>query len=94
MIGLDLAYDGERFHASDTRDEKTNAVGDHVVTGIHGEQLRTSYNFIQYKEWIEERLQEDDVTMNVYDASEGGARIEHTKMIALTEYLSTRKDEQ
>lgn len=94
LIGLDLAYDGERFHASDTRDEKTNAVGDHVVTGIHGEQLRTSYNFIQYKEWIEERLQEDDVTMNVYDASEGGARIEQTKMIALTEYLSTRKDEQ
>ena len=94
FLGLDLAYEGDKFHASGTRYEKAGSIGDYIVTGIYGEQLRTSYNFIQYKEWIENRLLEQDVVMKIYDASEGGARIEHTEIITLEDYLNRVVAEQ
>ncbi|MBQ8982364.1 MAG: DUF115 domain-containing protein [Lachnospiraceae bacterium] len=88
FIGLDLAYDGDRFHAADTQYEVSKSVGDYTVSGLHGETLCTDYNFIQYKQWIEERIIQNDVTMTIYDASEGGARIDNTVLITLHDYIN------
>ena len=40
-----------------------------------------------YKEWIEERIKEEDVDMPVYDATEGGAVVKGLKIERLERLL-------
>lgn len=87
FVGLDLAYDGKRAHATGTQYETFSGVKMQDVEGINGKILNTSRVFNQYREWLERRIQKKDVTMPIIDATEGGARKQGFEIMKLQEYL-------
>lgn len=87
FIGLDLAYYGTKAHAQGTSDEFFAGYEQHRVEGWQGESLNASQVFIQYRQWMERRILESDVTMPIYDATEGGAKKVGFCSISLLEYL-------
>jgi hypothetical protein len=88
FIGLDLAYYDNRAHATGTGKETYNGYEFQKVEGIHGEMLNTSQVFNSYRLWLEERIKKADVTMEVYDATENGAKKKGFIVTTLAEYLS------
>lgn len=88
FVGLDLAYDGKRAHATGTQYETFSGVKMQDVEGINGKILNTSRVFNQYREWLERRIQKKDVTMPIIDATEGGARKQGFEIMKLQEYLT------
>ena len=88
FIGLDLAYTNNLAHATGTsRREAAEAEKLKQIPAVGGGMVPASKLFQIYKRWMEVRIKESDVTMPVYDATEGGALIEGWKNIALNEYL-------
>lgn len=88
FIGLDLAYTDNLAHATDTsRREAAEAEELKQIPAVNGGTVPASKVFQIYKRWMEERIKEEDVIMPVYDATEGGARIEGWKNVTLNEYL-------
>lgn len=99
FVGLDLAYTGNMAHATGTSRRVANDIEDMLkVPGyelswlsekeynVTEVELTASNLFAMYRDWIEKRLKESDVTVPVYDATEGGAVIEGMKIISLAEY--------
>ena len=91
LVGQDLAYTGDKTHSAVTvRGAKYTAVDDleHVVMGvdIYGDPIRTSREFLLYKEWFEQRINADK-TLDVIDATEGGIRIDGTRIMSLSEAI-------
>ena len=60
------------------------------MVGWHGENLATNRPFIMYRRWIERRLIQEDVTMPVYDATEGGAKKEGMMPIRLEDWIEKK----
>ncbi len=91
-MGLDLAFTGERDHASDTR--QTHSIdtdGTITVCSIDGDMVHTNRSFDRYRRWIEQRLRDTDVNMPVYDATEGGALIQGMQIARTCELLKTEE---
>ncbi len=88
LVGQDLAFTGDRKHASNVYKEKAlNEELDEDITyveGQDGETLMTYHNFKMYKEWFEGRI-EDNPQINVINATEGGAKIYGAKQMSLQE---------
>ena len=87
LVGQDLAYTGDKTHSAVTvRGSKKTAVEDleHVEmdVDINGDPIRTSGEFRLYKEWFEQRIDEDK-EIEVVDATEGGIRIKGTALMTL-----------
>lgn len=88
FVGLDLAYTGNQDHATDTAYQRTGKEGNLSVTDIHGNQVSTAKNLDLYRRWIEKRISRKDAAgIEFIDATEGGARIEGTKLRKLKEVL-------
>ena len=88
FIGLDMAYTGNRNHASGARDEGITDYEDMImVEDVYGNLVPTTRPFQLYREWIERRIARADVKMPVIDATEGGARIKGTEVRTLEEVL-------
>lgn len=91
FVGLDLAFIGKRTHAQDVAG---GTIDDGIelskVVGWHGESLATNRPFTMYRQWIERRLMQEDVTMPVYDATEGGARKEGMIPIRLGDWIEKK----
>lgn len=88
FVGLDLAYTNMRNHASGTADVRNKAEGNMVVKDIYGHDIPTAKNLNLYRKWIEQRIQKTDaVETEFIDATEGGARIEGTKIRELHEVI-------
>lgn len=87
FIGLDLAYYGNRAHASGTAQETYDGFEHHQVEGVNGERLNSSQAFIRYREWMERRIQKEDATMRIVDATEGGAKKKGFEVMTLKEFL-------
>lgn len=87
FIGLDLAYYGNRAHASGTVHETYRGFQHHQVEGVNGELLNSSQAFIRYREWMERRIQREDATMRIVDATEGGAKKKGFEVMTLKEFL-------
>ncbi len=91
LVGQDLAYTGDKTHSAVTvRGAKKTAVDEleHVEMGvdIYGNPIRTSREFLLYKEWFEQRINADK-ELNVIDATEGGIKIEGTRIMTLSEAI-------
>lgn len=87
LVGQDLAYTGDKTHSAVTvRGEKNTPVNEleHVEmdTDIYGNPIRSSREFKLYKEWFEQQIRADK-DLEVIDATEGGIRIEGTKLMTL-----------
>lgn len=88
LVGQDLAYTGDKTHSAVTvRGAKKTEIEDleHVVmdVDINGDPIRSSREFKLYKEWFEQQIRADK-SLEVIDATEGGIRIEGTKLMTLS----------
>ncbi len=89
FVGLDMAYTGNRNHASGARDEGITDYQDMImVDGVYGDKVPTTQPFQMYREWIERRMARADVNMPVVDATEGGAKIKGTEVKMLRDVIS------
>ena len=89
FVGLDMAYTGNRNHASGARDEGITDYQDMImVDGVYGDKVPTTQPFQMYREWIERRIARADVNMPVVDATEGGAKIKGTEVKMLRDVIS------
>lgn len=89
LIGLDMAYTGNRDHTTGARQEGITDYSDMImVEDVYGNPVPTSRPFQMYREWIERRITREDVTMPVIDATEGGAKIKGTEIRTLEEVLA------
>lgn len=91
LVGQDLAYTGDKTHSAVTvRGEKNTPVEEleHVEmdVDIYGNPIRSSREFKLYKEWFEQQIRADK-DLEVIDATEGGIRIEGTKLMTLKDAI-------
>lgn len=91
LVGQDLAYTDDKTHSVVTvRGAKKTEIEDleHVVmdVDINGNPIRSSREFKLYKEWFEQQIRADK-KLEVIDATEGGIRIEGTKLMTLSDAI-------
>lgn len=91
LVGLDLAYTGDKTHSTVTvRGEKKTAVEDlehaYMDIDINGDPIRTSAEFRTYKQLLENEIRIHP-ELSVIDATEGGIRIEGTDLMTLKEAI-------
>lgn len=87
LLGVDLAYTDNLAHATGTsRREHTGTDGLIPVKAMNGNTVYASKLFVMYREWIENRIQ-DEKDVEVIDATEGGALIKGTTICALSEII-------
>lgn len=88
FIGLDLAYTGNLAHAEGTSRRDSGGTEDmQKVPAIGGGTVPASKIFVIYNKWIAERVKRSDVTMPIYDATEGGAVVPGLTVVTLKEYM-------
>lgn len=97
LVGQDLAYTDEKTHSSETVEGKMeidpngikNTVWD---VDIYGKPVRTSAQFIVYRDWIEHMIKVDDGKIKYIDATEGGMRIRGSCVEDLNEAIDKECD--
>ena len=88
FIGLDLAYTGGHAHATGAAAREATGLEDmQQVPAVAGGTVATSKLFIMYNKWIENRIKKEDVTMPIFDATEGGAIVPGLSVITLKEFM-------
>lgn len=93
FIGLDLAFTGNQTHASGMANETMDNELDCIqVPDWDGNTVATSKSFLMYLQWIEKRIVQEDVTMEIYDATEGGARKQGMIPVKLEDVMCAGKD--
>ncbi len=95
LIGQDLAFTGGVSHTKGIGD----ALGDNEeyikkrmlmdVEGIDGTILKTDFQMWFYKQWFEKVIRINRESIQVIDATEGGARIEGTEIMTLEDVIKT-----
>ena len=87
LIGQDLAYDGESTHAGGlVRNKPGDETERELVESIDGQKIWSRYDWLIYLEWFERTIRENK-SLNVIDATEGGALIHGTKVMKLSEAI-------
>ena len=83
-----MAYTDNMAHASGTSSRVGVGMEDmQQVPAIGGGTVAASKLFMIYSRWIENRIKKADVTMPVYDATEGGAIVNGLRITTLEEYI-------
>ena len=89
LVGQDLAYDDAGIsHASGEKEVlQKNQNGVFPETeGINGGIVKTREDWLIFKEYFEKRIREDN-TLNIIDATEGGALIRGTRVMKLRDAI-------
>lgn len=89
FLGLDLAFSHERAHATGVSDLMVADKGELIeVKSNNGEILYSDYKFGMYADWIEKRLQREDVgDVRIINATEGGRYIKGMEYRKLQEVI-------
>lgn len=92
FVGQDLAYTGNKSHADGTFQEKMpqeDTKGFIMVPGNYEDELPTLSNLDGYRKWFGEYIEqwEKDHYVEFINATEGGARIEGTTLMTLSEVI-------
>lgn len=88
LIGQDLAFSGDRTHAGNLSDHiHGEEEGIRYVEGINGNVVKTRHDWYIYLQWFEESIQIVKDSIEVIDATEGGAKIHGTKIMTLDEAI-------
>lgn len=88
FVGLDLAFQGELSHSGSIQDDKKRLKKhfDIYVDGIDGNKVKTRNDWYSFKVWFEYVFtQLPDI--DIIDATEGGARINGTRIMTLQEVV-------
>ena len=100
LTGQDLAYTGEKAHADNNLSDNNAIIEDTIVetVDIYGKPIRSSQEFMIYKDWFERRIAENREHIKTIDATEGGAYIEGSEVMTLEDavkkYCGTGNDIQ
>lgn len=87
FLGLDLAYTNNFAHASDTSRRNIAINKDMIqVEDIYGDIIYTNRSLSIFRQWIEDRIMDID-NIEFIDATEGGAKINGTKVMRLEEII-------
>ena len=95
LIGQDLAYTDDKIHSQDSyetnvRNNDANKRKElYVIKDIYGNDVKTDYAMDIYRRWFENQLILHK-ELEVIDATEGGAKIEGTKIMSLQEAIDTK----
>lgn len=87
LIGQDLAYLGDVSHADGVAEDTSYLKCEEKVDGIYGEKVRTRLDWLRYLRWYERAIKELPDDIEVIDATEGGAKIEGTTIMKLSEVI-------
>lgn len=92
LVGQDLAYTGNKTHASETvrgmKNIDVNTLPTNVMLdGYDGEEVLSSYEFKIYRDWFEAYIAEHK-DMRVINATEGGAMIHGAENLSLSEAIA------
>lgn len=94
LVGQDLAYDGKVTHTGNTIDIYEENGESLYVEGVFGERVKTRYDWIRYLRWFEKAIEQLENKIEVIDATEGGAKINGTKIMNLSEAIKKYCDTQ
>lgn len=89
LVGQDLAYTGMKKHASDAYgkgEELDSNRKYYEVEDINGGKVLTECNMDNYRKWFEDKILLYDF-IDVIDATEGGAKINGTRITPLSEAI-------
>lgn len=87
LVGQDLALGQDKVHAGDDDIDTHKLVeGKIEIEGYYGEPVYSSPDYDFYREWYEVVIRGDD-SLEVVNATEGGARIKGTKPMPLREVI-------
>lgn len=90
LIGQDLAYPNNRLHANgafeNERDIEAESGKYYYVRDIYGNNVLTEKNMDLYRLWFENAIAGNS-SLNVIDATEGGALIKGTTIMTLNEAM-------
>lgn len=89
LVGQDLAYAEDGISHADGKREilENNQDGSFPETeGIYGGTVKTRDDWMVFKQYYEKRIQEDN-TLNIIDATEGGALIHGTRVMKLKDAI-------
>ena len=88
FVGQDLAYQGDITHAGGEVSHVLNEdKGIKMIDGIDGKPIRSRHDWIIYRDWFEESIEDMKDKIEVIDATEGGALIHGTKLMSLQEVI-------
>lgn len=90
LVGQDLAYPNNKFHADDAYGGEAYQkieLGNRycLVEDIYGCNVVTERNMNQYREWFEDKITYEK--LDVIDATEGGAKIHGSKIMTLKDAI-------
>lgn len=91
LIGQDLAYTDDKTHSTATvegevQGDKPEFRYEKWEEGIDGKPIRSSYQFVLYRNWIEGMIVKND-DLHVIDATEGGILIHGTEIMTLKDAI-------
>lgn len=93
FVGQDLAFTGGKSHTDGIKgimgknDEYIRKRHLVEIEGIDGEVLHTDFQMNFYREWFENTIEREGKSLKIIDATEGGAKIAHTKIQTLKETI-------
>lgn len=90
FVGQDLAFTGGKSHASGTMydGEKIKDMGNTIIVkDIYGNNIQTSRQLFSFITWFENEIRLYNGKIEFIDATEGGAKIEGTRIMTLNEAI-------
>lgn len=87
LIGQDLAYCGDISHADGVTEDTSYLAYEELIDGIDGSKVRTRLDWLRYLRWYERAIKELPEDIEVIDATEGGAKIEGTTIMKLSDVI-------
>lgn len=89
LVGQDLALTADKVHAGKDDIDTEKLTNKQIpIEGYYGETVYTSPDYNEYRKWYEMMLRTHD-TIEVINATEGGARIEGAIQMPLAEVIDT-----
>ncbi|MCR5468723.1 MAG: DUF115 domain-containing protein, partial [Lachnospiraceae bacterium] len=98
LVGQDLAYTDKKTHTESydkdyDPDKLMQKEDNEYVEDVFGNPVLTSLQLIVYKSWFEKQIKMYP-NLTVIDATEGGAKIEGSRIMSLKEALEKAKDNE
>lgn len=89
LVGQDLAFEGDYTHSGKIVDiEKYSQQDIKYVEGINGDMVRTRSDWVRYLDWFSYEIKRLNGSIEVVDATEGGAKIAGTRIMKLSDAIS------
>lgn len=86
FVGQDLAYRGGMSHSGIQQAPKQKVIREYYVEDINGDTVKTEYDWYKFLKWFERRIIQYP-NVKFIDATEGGAKIQGTTIMTLSETI-------